>query len=198
MVFCSTEVHYTCRVMFFIIKVSDWTIAQVAVRPTSHLLQPQTFQVPIRKATFISKFQLFYLSSKGWRLFFRWQDTIFVPKIRYAICYIACFASLQYKHYRNLHFGSACLCDAKYFITYAMVIGKSGRMFMLVCPPPLFFPIRNHIFTLNSIAFSVKKTIQVQQDLWTFFLQTSEPFFSSLNLVKRWYLTSKQCNIAKA
>lgn len=81
--FCGTElVHYTCKVMFFIIKVFDWTIAQVAVRPTTHLLQ-QTFQVPIRKATFIFKTSTFlFIIQKNDGFFLRCQDTLSVPKIR--------------------------------------------------------------------------------------------------------------------
>lgn len=97
-----------------------------------------------------SKFQLFYLSFKRMTDFFlRCQDTISVPKFRYAVSYIACFASLQDLHYRNLHFRPACICDAKHFITYAIVIGKWGRMFLSLChTPPSFSPIRNHICTL--------------------------------------------------
>lgn len=138
--------------MFFIIKVFDWTIAQVAVRPTVHLLQ-QTFQVPIRKATFIFKISTFlFIIQKNDGFFLRCQDTISVPKIRYAVSYIACFASLQDLHYRNLHFGPACICDAKHFIKYAIVIGKWGRMFLSLChTPPSFSPIRNHICTLIKI-----------------------------------------------
>lgn len=82
--FCGTEVHYTFKVMFFIIKVFDWTIAQVAVRPTTHLLQ-QTF-IPGSNQEgniYFLKFQLFNLSiQKNDGFFLRCQDTISVPKIR--------------------------------------------------------------------------------------------------------------------
>lgn len=82
-----------------------------------------------------------FIIQKNDGFFLRCQDTISVPKIRYAVSYIACFASLQDLHYRNLHFGPACICDAKHFITYAIVIGKWGRLFLSLCHTPPSFSL---------------------------------------------------------
>lgn len=102
---------------------------------------------------YFQNFNFFIYHSKEWRIFSQMpRYHIRSKNPRYAVSYIACFASLQYLHYRNLHFGPACICDAKHFIKYAIVIGKWGRLFLSLChTPPSFSPIRNHICTLIKI-----------------------------------------------